>query len=223
MSQKFHSLRVSSANCQGLQSKEKRRDVILYLKSKNYNIVCLQDTHWTKKDKESVKDIWGGECFLHGMKSNSRGIAILLGTNFEYKVINHTEDREGNYLQILLQLQTFTLNLITLYGPNKDNPNFFVKIHEILEKNTADYTVLCGDFNFVMNPELDTQNYLHINNPRARCALQNIIESENLVDIYRQTHPSTRRYTWRKRTPLKQARLDYFFSIRTYGRHNYCM
>ena len=144
------------------------------------------------------------------MKSNSCGIAILLGTNFEYKVINHTEDQEGNYLQILLRLQIFTLDLITLYGPNNDNPNFFVSKHEVLEQNTANYTMLCGDFNFVMNPKLDTQNYLHINNPKACSTLQNIIECENLVDIYRLTHSAASRYTWRKRTPLKQPPLDFF-------------
>ena len=87
------------------------------------------------------------------------------------------------------------------------------------EKNTADYIVLCGDFNFVMNSELDTRKYLHINNPRACSTLQNIIESENLVDIYRQTHPSIRRYTLQKRTPLKQARLDYFMLLTIFYDH----
>ena len=31
-----------------------------------------------------------------------------------------------------------------------------------------------------------------------------------MIDPYRETNPNTRRYTWRKRTPLKQARLDFF-------------
>ena len=54
---------MSSANCQGLQSKEKRYDVISYFRKRKYNIVCLQDTHWTEKDKESILDMWGENVF----------------------------------------------------------------------------------------------------------------------------------------------------------------
>ena len=31
-----------------------------------------------------------------------------------------------------------------------------------------------------------------------------------LVDPFREAYPSLRRYTWRKKSPIKQARLDYF-------------
>ena len=210
MSQIVNSLKVSSANCQGLQGKEKRRDVISFFKDKNYHIVCLQDTHLIKKDIQDIREMWGGECFIHGIKSNARGVAILIGNNFEYKVLNCHKDLDGNYLYIKLKLDTMSLNLITIYGPNSDNPNFFQNIQDILEQNSADYSIVCGDFNMVLNPELDTYNYLYINNPKACTAVQNMIDSEDLIDIFRQNYPQTRRYTWRKRNPIKQARLDYF-------------
>ena len=210
MSQIVNSLKVSSANCQGLQGKEKRRDVISFFKDKNYHIVCLQDTHLIKKDIQDIREMWGGECFIHGIKSNACGVAILIGNNFEYKVLNCHKDLDGNYLYIKLKLDTMSLNLITIYGPNSDNPNFFKNMQDILEQNSADYSIVCGDFNMVLNPELDTYNYLYINNPKARTAVQNMIDSEDLIDIFRQNYPQTRRYTWRKRNPIKQARLDYF-------------
>ena len=37
-----------------------------------------------------------------------------------------------------------------------------------------------------------------------------MINSKDRIDIFRQNFPLTRRYTWRKRNPIKQARLDYF-------------
>ena len=30
-----------------------------------------------------------------------------------------------------------------------------------------------------------------------------------MVDYFRHVHPSVKRYTWRRRNPLKQSRLDY--------------
>ena len=35
-------------------------------------------------------------------------------------------------------------------------------------------------------------------------------ETYSLFDPYRESHPNQRRYTWRRKTPLKQARLDFF-------------
>ena len=31
-----------------------------------------------------------------------------------------------------------------------------------------------------------------------------------MIDIYRFIYPDSKRYTWRKKNPIKQARLDYF-------------
>ena len=82
----------------------------------------------------------------------------------------------------------------------------------MLVNTSADYTILCGDFNLVLNPVKDLQNYKHIKNPKARSSLLNIVSEHDLLDIYRSRNPNTCRYTWRKRRPLKQARL-YFFLI----------
>ena len=71
---------------------------------------------------------------------------------------------------------------------------------------------MCGDWNFVINPDLDTNNYLHINNPRARQeVLDNIINEDDFFDIYRILHEEQREYTWSRKNPIrKQARLDFF-------------
>lgn len=64
-----------------------------------------------------------------------------------------------------------------------------------------------------MNPDLDTNNYLHINNPRARQEVLNMIEEDEFLDTYRAFHEEKREYTWRRRNPVrKQARLDFFLT-----------
>ena len=44
--------------------KEKRGDVLNYLYSKDYNIYCLQDTHFVEQDEVQIKNPWQGECIL---------------------------------------------------------------------------------------------------------------------------------------------------------------
>ena len=53
---------------------------------------------------------------------------------------------------------------------------------------------------------MDSQNYVNVNNPTARAVLT--IE-HNLSDIFRQLHPKIKRFTWRRRRTMKQARLDH--------------
>ena len=46
---------VLSVNCQGLQTRLKRTDVLNYFKDKQPDIVCLQDTHWISEDLPEIK------------------------------------------------------------------------------------------------------------------------------------------------------------------------
>ena len=62
-----------------------------------------------------------------------------------------------------------------------------------------------------MDKYLDSMNYKHLNNPQARIVVLRLIETLSLVDIFRENAPNLRRYTWRRKNPIKQARLDYFF------------
>ena len=58
-------------------------------------------------------------------------------------------------------------------------------------------------------------NYKNVNNPRSREKVLEFIESNNLTDPFRESHPELKRYSWRKKNPLKQARLDFFLTSET--------
>ena len=210
---------LSSANVRGLglHSAFKATDVINYFKDRKYDIICLQDTHWTEKDETKIKNIWGGNCIINGLKTNARGVAILFGNNFEYKLIKTEKDSDGNMVVVDMVLSNLKIKLINIYGPNQDTPSFYTKLSNYIHENAQDYLIICGDYNLVINPQLDSHNYTHINNPKARDTLLSVISDNNLVDIYRHLHPTTKRYTWRMQKPIKQARLDYIFINDTFS------
>ena len=134
-----------------------------------------------------------------------------MSNNFEYEILSQFSDDDGNLQTLDLKISNeITVKLINIYAPNEDSPSFFNNINNIIEQSTADYEIICGDFNLVMNPEMDCDNYNKINNPRARETLLQMMKSHNLVDSFRLLHPKISRYTWRRRNPLKQARLDHF-------------
>ena len=177
---------VSSANVRGLglHSTFKATDVLNYYKDRKFDIVCLQDTHWTKKDETKIKNIWGGNCLINGKKTNARGVAILFSNNFEYEIKNTEMDDDGNMISVDMTLHSLKIKIINIYGPNQDNPTFYKQLNNCINKNPQDYLIICGDFNLVINPLLDSDNYSHINNPKARETLLKIIPENNLIDIF---------------------------------------
>ena len=203
-------LKILSVNCQGLGSMEKRLDVFNYLKQKQCQIYCLQDTHTTKMSENFFRSQWNSECLFSSGKSNARGVAILFSKNLEYEIHSHISDPEGNYLIADISVEQNRFTLVNLYGPNQDTPSFFDTILNKVTTIGNTNLIICGDFNTVQNAQLDYFNYKHINNKKAHEKILEIKETHSLYDPYRESHPSQRRYTWRKKTPLKQARLDYF-------------
>ena len=64
---------------------------------------------------------------MSGKSTNSRGVAILLNNNFDCEILDVYQDKEGNILQLLIKCDSLTINLINIYAPNRDNPNFLMK------------------------------------------------------------------------------------------------
>ena len=70
---------------------------------------------------------------------------------------------------------------------------------------------MCGDWNFVLDQDLDYNNHLHINNPKARKVILDYIVEEHLLNVWRVSNEDSRKYTWRRlNTVIKQARLDVY-------------
>lgn len=44
---------------------------------------------------------------------------------------------------------------------------------------------MCGDWNFVIDTEMECKHYLHINNPRSRQVSLDYIEENEILDIWR--------------------------------------
>ena len=135
----------------------------------------------------------------------------LINNNFEQKVEKVKTDKNGNYLLIDITVQGRKLTLANVYGPNQDNPQFYNTLFQKISEFENDEIVMCGDWNFVINPDRDYDNYLHINNPRSRQVTLDYMAEHNILDMWRVMNENRKQFTWRRKKPVrKQARLDYF-------------
>ena len=203
-------IKIVSANVQGIQTLFKRRDVLNYLENMSPNIICLQDAHLKQEQENDVKNLTNADCYISGNRTNARGVGVIFKNNFAYNIINVFRDNEGNYIVIDFETSDTTFRLINTYAPNIDSPQFFIELRKFIDENEQMYLVNCGDFNLVLDPDMDCKNYININNPQSRQILLETLNVYDLVDSFRYFHPKLRRYSWRRRNPVKQARLDYF-------------
>ena len=200
-------IKICSLNCQGLGDSKKRKDVFNYLRNKKFNIYFLQDTHFVEKMEPYIRAEWGFECIFNSNSSQSRGVAILFNNNFEYKINDIDRDKMGNLLTVDVTIDNTYITLVNVYGPNQDSPEFYKYLKENCQNKKC---IMGGDWNLVMEPDKDYYNYKHVNNPQAREQLLENIDVMQLVDVWRIFHPDITKYTWRRKNPIKQARLDYF-------------
>ena len=92
--------------------------------------------------------------------------------------------------------------IVSLYGPNHDNPEFYIELEERINETGSENIVIGGDWNLVLNFTL----LLYYKQKSRSKTIINL----DLVDIWREIYPESRRYTWRRKTPPQQSRLDFF-------------
>ena len=198
-------------NCRGLGEFKKRRDVFHFLRKLNFSMYLLQDTHFHPSIEERIKREWGFDIFFASYNSNSRGVAILVNNNIEYKCLNVVQDPNGNYLILRIKVFDKDITIVNIYGPNDDNPVFYNDLQNlIINEGNLENIIVAGDFNLVMDFNLDCYNYLRQNNVNASNKVKEIVDNLDLIDIWRDKNPDCKRYSWRRSTPIQQSRLDFF-------------
>lgn len=102
--------------------------------------------------------------------------------------------------------------LINLYGPNNDDLHFFKNICNNLLSSQATKSIMVGDYNMVLTTSMDRKGNHSTNyHPQAFKEITKIMDTLELVDIWRLKIPDLVSYTWRR---LNQAsRLDYFLVL----------
>ena len=211
---------VLSLNTDGIGDSFKRRKVFNYLKknSSSKAVIFLQETHSVKKKGKIWNNQWGcgknSTFFAHGT-SNSCGALIAFREGLNLKVISSHLNDNGRYVILKVEIQNSPFILINYYAPNEEGQQvqILTEISDILAKMELDedtQLIWGGDFNSFFDCKLDADG----GNPKLKIQsitkLVSIICKNYLCDIFRVHNPEMKRYTWRRKTPFKQRRLDYF-------------
>lgn len=204
-------LSICSYNVRGLGNKTKREQIFAWLKTNNFSICLLQETHSGDGTHELWKREWGNDAFFCGQSNSKEGIGILINPNLSYTVQKHTKLIDGRLQALEIQINDKEISLINIYGPNVDDTTVLEKMDEYISNNQDKSYIIGGDFNTVLNEKMDKKIGRTDTHKLCRNKIKHIIETFNLIDIWRVTHPSLRQYTWHSsHKPPIFCRLDYF-------------
>lgn len=205
---------IGSLNINGCRSIVKRNDLFNYLILKKADVILLQETHTDLQNQSQWLSDWKGNvCLSHGTNV-SAGVAVLfsprVGGNFK-----SIEIIPGRILRVDVTLGDNVFSLFNVYAPNdgRERITFFEKLSDVLSHCPQDnIIILGGDFNCTLNQQLDRNH----NEPHSLSAntLKRIVDQYNFVDLWRDTFPGLRQYTWMKvnSNNMSGARLDRFYT-----------
>ena len=163
-----------------------------------------------QKDLNTLKREWNVDYFIAGNSTNSRGVAVLINNSFEFTVLSSHKDPEGRY--IILEISVTNLYpffLINVYGPNRDDPDWFSTLFSKVTNLSNGSEIWTGDWNVALS-ELDIYNYPQLRNKQANMTINKFIKKSGLIDIWHTLYPNRKRFTWRSEKLCKASRLDYF-------------
>ena len=105
---------------------QKRRNSFQYIRSKKYNIACLQDGHIDRNMYSYVKAEWGYNIILSAKERTnaSRGVMILINNNFSCDVGQIITDPDGNFVIMELKILDKNLHLQVDMDQMKTSHNF---------------------------------------------------------------------------------------------------
>ena len=156
---------VVSLNCQGLGNRQKRKDVFYYLTNKKcssffffflslffffFFFFCKTPIFLPKMDN-FISTEWGYESYFSSYNSNSRGLAILFNNNFEFKVKDIDKGDRGSYIILTVRIKEIDILLVNLYGPNRDEPEFYNTLMEKIMELDNPNVIMAGDRNMMLD------------------------------------------------------------------------
>ena len=207
------SLKVCTFNVKGLSDSSKRQQLFHWLKFNKYSICFLQELHCDETSINLWKKEWGNEIFLSGNSTNSMGVGILINSNFSHTVLEYHDIVKGRMQSLKLNICEKDNIFLNVYAPNNstDNINFLSKVEDFIISNESDTLIVGGDFNTIIDINVDKKHGNVNNNKKNRDKIKEIIENNDIHDIYRILNPNAKQYTWHSNhKPPIFCRLDYF-------------
>ena len=174
-------------------------------------IFLLQETQSDEIGSNIWLKEWGGLGIFAHENNTSRGTAILFrpGLNIEIRQVEIC--KRGRFVAVGTSINGSHLSLISVYGPNINNPSEFHAMFEACENIGDEDMIIGGDFNFRFDLNLDHDSRARTiaNNHRCKAAVLQYMTARKLVDVWRSLHSHAKNFTFHQAASGVKSRIDF--------------
>lgn len=202
-------LKLMSWNCRGLQKIKKIKQVMNKLRDSGSKIIFLQETHTVREHYIKISRRWQGSVYAASFNSQARGVMTLIHSSVPFQVSNTIEDKFGRYLILQGSLLEISMNLVNVYGPNVDDPNFFTDLFLTLSSLPGVY-LIAGDWNCTLDPTKDRSTGVDQSHNKSRTTIKYFLKELNLIDVWRHFKQDEIAYSCYSGVYKTFSRIDYF-------------
>lgn len=117
---------------------------------------------------------------------------VAIWDSLAFHLVSEIVDPAGRFLILICDINSTRYTLINLYAPNYHQLYFLHKLMKRLKKVKQGSLLLCGDFNILRDPQMDS-TFLQ---KGTTASLQILLHSQNLFDVCRWIHTSERDYSY---------------------------
>jgi len=168
----------------------------------------LQECHCT----ENTNPVWSAEWRYQAIFSTFSSKKSRFNNKFNFQIQKLFVDPSGRFIICDIQANSKSLTLANIYAPKEDSPAFFLDFFDHLSNFNCDDIVIGGDYNLVLDLEIDKRGGLFRTNQTSVKIVKEFCEKLVLADDWRILHPESSRYTWKKRRPSIHSSLDFFLT-----------
>ncbi len=104
----------------------KRNKIFCHLKSFNPDVIFLQETHLKINHHTRLRNTWIGQVYHSNSNHNSRGVATLFRKGAQFDHTKTIKDPNCRFIMLIGKLCNSPIILVNIYGPNWDDPQFFL-------------------------------------------------------------------------------------------------
>ena len=154
----------------------------------------------------------GPSVFCNGT-TQARGVMILISKSAQITINNVSADEAGRFVALDITFGYKRITIANLYAPNLDPPGYYMRSFNRIEELGNDLKIIGGDFNCILNDELDKRGGLPHPHKLSANFIRSYMEVEDMIDTWRYYNPGTFRYMDEKESQSNNGTIRLFFSF----------
>lgn len=126
--------------------------------------------------------------YLSCASEKKKGSSLPSRKPFAFQPKTSILDTEGRYLIVTCKINAQPYTIRALHAPNSHQLRFLCKLFKCISTVKQGPLLMCGDFNLMANPHLDSSAKKHT------LSLQHLFHTEELYDVWHCQHGNERVY-----------------------------